>query len=193
MPKQAGAPAFPKKGIDTVKMLRALNVEQMDLSELCPPEDRVAYLHAQEKYTVKMIMRLLTGGEFDKPIKDLSLELKSLREHKLELLGRRQRDMTEIEESAMYGNGQLHNEGLYLDRVVQSDVKQLASIIAETMMRRTSLKESILKAISQLQPQKEEEDLAQEKSRRGKRRKNKNPRRLATKVRRRRGSLIYLV
>ena len=92
-----------QRGINTVKKLRALNVERMDSSELCPPEDRVAYLHAQEKYVVKMIMRLLAGGEFDKPIKDLLLELKSLREHKLGLLGRRQRDMTEIEESAMYG------------------------------------------------------------------------------------------
>ncbi len=103
MPKQAGAPAFPKKGIDTVEKLRALNVERMDLSELCPPEDQVAYLHAQEKYMVKMIMRLLAGGEFDKSIKDLLLELKSLRGHKMGLLGRRQRDMTEIEESDMTG------------------------------------------------------------------------------------------
>ncbi len=40
MPKQAGAPAFPNpKGIDIVKKLRTLNVERMDLSELCPPED----------------------------------------------------------------------------------------------------------------------------------------------------------
>jgi hypothetical protein len=142
---------------------------------------------------VKMIMRLLAGGEFDKPIKDLLLELKSLREHELGLLGRRQRDMTKIEESAMHGNGQFQNEGLYLDRVVQSDVKQLASIIAETTMRNTSLKESIIKAIRQLQPQKEEEDLAPGKSRRSKRRKNKNPRRRATKIHRRRGSLTYLV
>ena len=85
MPKQAGAPAFPK-GIDIVKKLRALNVERMDLSELCPPEDRDTYLHAQEKYMVKMIMRLLAGGEFDKPIKDLLLEIKF--ERKIERAGR---------------------------------------------------------------------------------------------------------
>jgi hypothetical protein len=57
--------------------------------------------------------------------------IKSLREHKLELPGRRQGDMTEIEESTMYGNGQLHNEGLYLDQVVQTDLEQLANIIAK--------------------------------------------------------------
>jgi hypothetical protein len=47
--------------------------------------------------------------------KNMVASIKSLREqHKLELPGRRQKDMTEIEESAMYGNGQLQNEGLYL-------------------------------------------------------------------------------
>ena len=98
--------------------------------------------------------------------------IKSLREHKLELPGRRQGDMTEIEESAMYGNGQLQNEGLYLDQVVQTDVEQLANIIAETTMKGTSLKESILKAIRQLRPQNGKDELAQGKSRLGKRRKN---------------------
>jgi hypothetical protein len=58
-----------QKGINTVKKLRALNVERMDLKALCPPEDQVTYLHAQEKHMVKMIMKLLAGGEFDKPIK----------------------------------------------------------------------------------------------------------------------------
>ena len=48
-------------------------------------------------------------------------------EHKLELPGRRQGDVIEIEESAMYENGQLQTEGLYLDQVVQSDVEQLAN------------------------------------------------------------------
>jgi hypothetical protein len=114
-------------------------------------------------------------------------------EHKLELPGRRQRDMTETEESAMYGNGQLQNEGLYLDQVVQSDVEQLASIIAKTTIGGASLKVSILKAIRQLRPLNEEGDLAQGKSSRSKRRKNEHPRRLATKIRRRRGSLTYLV
>lgn len=114
-------------------------------------------------------------------------------EHKLELPGRRQGDMTEIEESTMYGNGQLQIEGLHLDQVVQSDVEQLASIIAKTTMRGTSRKVYILKAIRQLRHQKEEGDLAQGKSSRSKRRKNENPRRLATKIRRRRGSLTYLV
>ncbi len=58
----------------------------MDLSELCLPEDRDTYLHAQEKYMVKMIMRLLARGEFDKPIKDLLLEIKF--ERKIERAGR---------------------------------------------------------------------------------------------------------
>jgi hypothetical protein len=98
--------------------------------------------------------------------------IKSLREHKLELPGRRQGDMTEIEESAMYGNGQLQNEGLYLDQVVQTDVEQLANIIAETTKKGTSLKESILKAIRQLRPQNGKNELAQGKSRLGKRHKN---------------------
>ncbi len=93
----------------------------------------------------------------------------------------------------MYGNGELQIEGLHLDQVVQSDVEQLASIIAETTMRGTSRKVYILKAIRQLRPQKEEGDLAQGKPSRSKRRKNENPRKLATKIRRRRGSLTYLV
>ncbi len=58
----------------------------MDLRELCHPEDRVTFLHAQEKYMVKMITRLLAGGEFDKPIKDLLLEIKF--ERKIERAGR---------------------------------------------------------------------------------------------------------
>ncbi len=104
--------------------------------------------------------------------KNMVASIKYLREHKLELPGRSQGDMTEIEKSAIYGNGQFQNEGLYLDQVVQSDVDQLASIIAETTMRGTSLKESILKAIRQLRPQKEEGELVRGKSRRSKRRKN---------------------
>jgi hypothetical protein len=44
------------------------------------------YLHAQEKYMIKMIMGLLAGGEFDKPIKDLLLEIKF--ERKIERAGR---------------------------------------------------------------------------------------------------------
>jgi hypothetical protein len=55
---------------------------------------------------------------------------------------------------------------------VQTDVDQLASIIAETTMRGTSLKEFILKAIRQLRPQNDKGELAQGKSCRGKRRKN---------------------
>jgi hypothetical protein len=75
MPKSSGAPAFPK-GIEIVKKLHnTLNVERMDLSELCPPEDRDIYLHAQEKYMVKMIIKLLAGGEFNKPNKDLLLDI----------------------------------------------------------------------------------------------------------------------
>jgi hypothetical protein len=37
---------------------------------------------------VKMIMKLLTGGEFDKPIKDLLLEIKFKRTSKIERAGR---------------------------------------------------------------------------------------------------------
>ena len=40
--------------------------------------------------------------------------IKSLREHKLQLPGRHTRDMTKLEESAMYGNGHQTIEGLSL-------------------------------------------------------------------------------
>ena len=83
--KSSGAPAFPK-GIDIVKKLRALNVERLDPGELCPPEDQKTYLHAQENYMVKMIMRLKAGGELDKLIKDLLLEINF--EHKIERAGK---------------------------------------------------------------------------------------------------------
>ncbi len=48
----------------------------MSLGELCPLEDRETYLYAKENYMVKNILKLLRGSEYDKPIKDLLLEIK---------------------------------------------------------------------------------------------------------------------
>ena len=75
MPKTESATAFPK-GIDISKKFRALNVERMELGELCPKEDRETYLYAKESYMVKNILKLLRGSEYDKPIKDLLMEIK---------------------------------------------------------------------------------------------------------------------
>jgi hypothetical protein len=76
--------------------------------------------------------------------------IKSLREHKLQLPGRHARDTTKLEESAMYGNGHQTIEGIHLDQVVNSNVDQLAQIIAEHSRKGSSLKESILEAIRTL-------------------------------------------
>jgi hypothetical protein len=67
-------------------------------------------------------------------------------------------------------NDRLQFERLYPNQVVQTDVDQQTR--TETTMRGASLKGSILKDIRQLRPQKEKYELAQEKSRRSKRRKN---------------------
>ena len=75
MPKTESTTAFPK-GIDISKKFRALNVERMELGELCPKEDRETYLYAKESYMVKNILKLLRGSEYDKPIKDLLMEIK---------------------------------------------------------------------------------------------------------------------
>jgi hypothetical protein len=76
--------------------------------------------------------------------------IKSLREHKLQLPGRHARDMTKLEESAMYGNGHATIEGIHLDQVVNSNLDQLAQIIGEQSKKGSSLKESILHAIRTL-------------------------------------------
>ncbi len=39
-------------------------------------EDRETYIYAKENYMVKNILKLLRGSEFDKPIKELLLEIK---------------------------------------------------------------------------------------------------------------------
>jgi hypothetical protein len=119
----------------------------------------------------------------DNAVLDVSLEpevknnivasIKMLREHMLEMPSRRQGDMSMIEKSAIFEMGPFQIEGLYIDQDLQTEVDQQASNIAETKMRGTSLKDSILKVIRQPRPQNEKGELAQGKSRRGKRRKNK--------------------
>ena len=89
--------------------------------------------------------------------------IKSLREHKLQLPGRHARDMTKLEESAMYGNGHQTVEGIHLDQVVNSNVDQLAQIIAEHSRKGSSLKESILEAIRTLRTDVKKGELRQGK------------------------------
>jgi hypothetical protein len=67
--------------------------------------------------------------------------IKSLREHKLQLPGRHAKDTTKLEESAMYGNEHQTIEGIHLNQVVNSNVDQLAQIIAEQSRKGSSLKE----------------------------------------------------
>jgi hypothetical protein len=50
----------------------------------------------------------------------------------------------------MYGNGHQTIERIHLDQVVNSNVDELAQIIAEQSRKGTSLKESILQAIRTL-------------------------------------------
>ena len=96
--------------------------------------------------------KIVNDDEAPRPEVDNNMvaSIKSLREHKLQLPGRHTRDMTKLEESAMYGNGHQTIEGLHLDQVVNSNVDQLAQIITEHSRKGSSLKESILEAIRTL-------------------------------------------
>jgi hypothetical protein len=72
---------------------------------------------------------------------------KFLRDHRQKLVGTSSSPMLPIEESAMYGNADQIGEGIYIDTVVNSEVDQLATKIAENTGKGMNIKDSLLKAI----------------------------------------------
>jgi hypothetical protein len=55
--------------------------------------------------------------------------------------------MTDIEESAMYGNDNLCNEGIYTDSICISDVDKVSVEVEELIRKGFSMKDALLKAI----------------------------------------------
>ena len=55
--------------------------------------------------------------------------------------------MSDIEESAMYGNPDHFHEGIYTDSIVISDAERLTLEVEEEVKRGTSMKDALLKAI----------------------------------------------
>jgi hypothetical protein len=72
---------------------------------------------------------------------------KFLRNHKQNFIGQMEGPTLTIEESAMHGNADQTDEGIYIDTVVNSEVDQLASKIKENAGNGMSLKDSLIKAI----------------------------------------------
>jgi hypothetical protein len=72
---------------------------------------------------------------------------KFLRNHKQNFSGQMEGPTLTIEESAMHGNADQIDEGIYIDTVVSSEVDQLASKIKENTGNGMSLKDSLIKAI----------------------------------------------
>ncbi len=73
--------------------------------------------------------------------------VKSLQNHKQKLVGTSHGKMSDIEESAMYGNPNHFHEGIYTDSIVISDAERLTLEVEEEVKRGTSMKDALLKAI----------------------------------------------
>jgi hypothetical protein len=73
--------------------------------------------------------------------------VKSLHNHKQKLVGTSHGKMSDIEESAMYGNPDQFHEGLYTDSIVISNAERLTLQVEEEVRRGTSMKDALLKAI----------------------------------------------
>ena len=75
--------------------------------------------------------------------------IKALRDHKLKLPGLNQKEGSEIEESARFGNTESFREGLYFDDVLSTPVNQLAGRLEENARKGLTLKEALIKAIKE--------------------------------------------
>ena len=75
MPDKPGGKPFPK-GIDIEAKLQSLKSESVELTRMCPLENRGEYEYAKEKTLVKMIIKHLQQTEYAKTIKELLQEMK---------------------------------------------------------------------------------------------------------------------
>ena len=73
--------------------------------------------------------------------------IKALRDHKLKLPGLNNKEGSEIEESARFGNTESFREGFYFDDVLSTPVNQLAGRLEENARNGLTLKEALIKAI----------------------------------------------
>jgi hypothetical protein len=89
------------------------------------------------------------NGSIERPEIDNNMvqSVKSLQNHKQKLVGTSQGKMTEIEESAMYGNKNECNEGIYTDSICISDADKMVLEVEESVRKGFTMKDALLKAI----------------------------------------------
>ena len=75
MPDKPGGKPFPK-GIDIEAKLQSLKSESVELTRMCPVENRGEYEYAKEKTLVKMIIKHLQQTEYARTIRELLQEMK---------------------------------------------------------------------------------------------------------------------
>ena len=102
----------------------------------------------QSEITVKKD-NVIQGEVSSKPETDNNMvqSVKSLQNHKQKLIGTSYGKMSDIEESAMYGNSNLFHEGLYTDSIVISDADRLTLEVEESIKKGLTMKDALLKAI----------------------------------------------
>ncbi len=64
------------KGIDIEAKLQKLKSEWIELTQMCPVDNRGEYEYAKEKTLIKMVMKHIQGTEYVKTLKDLFQEMK---------------------------------------------------------------------------------------------------------------------
>jgi hypothetical protein len=91
----------------------------------------------------------MQNGSSDRPETDNNMvqSVKSLQNHKQKLVGTSRGRMTDIEESAMYGNSNQCNEGIYTDSICISDADKVSVEVEEMVRKGFSMKDALLKAI----------------------------------------------
>jgi hypothetical protein len=75
MPDKPGGKAFPK-GIDIEAKLQKLKSEWIELTQMCPVDNRGEYEYAKEKTLVKMVMKHIQITEYAKTLTVLLQEMK---------------------------------------------------------------------------------------------------------------------
>ena len=75
MPTSANSPAFPPN-CDIEDRLRTLHAERVALLKMCKPSLKGEYEYGKESHLVKIVLRCLSGGEYQKDIDVLLQEIK---------------------------------------------------------------------------------------------------------------------
>lgn len=97
LPDKPGGKAFPK-GVDIEVKLRQIKSEWIELTRMCPVEDRSTYEYAKERTMVKVIMKHIQQTEYARPLKELLQEMKVERMVKRKIEGGgEQGDVDEID------------------------------------------------------------------------------------------------